>query len=234
MVGAAGALARVLVEVDTSDCERVRDGVLAQPVNAWTSLAYVVAGAWVVGRSLSAPAVAARPAVARVPLAFGALLALAGVGSVLYHGGDGEVSRWLHDASFLWVLVFVAVHDWPPAGVWDRARRNAALAAGLGVGVLTVVPVLTNVALVAVTAVIGWVEGRAWAHRPEGSRRLLGWAAGLLVVAVAVYLLSRTGAPLCDPDGGWQGHGLWHVLTASAFAVWGEAAFRSSRGGRPA
>ena len=41
-----------------SDCEAVRDAVLAQPVNSLSSLAYVAAGAWVLRRGPVAPAVA--------------------------------------------------------------------------------------------------------------------------------------------------------------------------------
>ena len=33
-----------------SDCERVRPGFIAQPVNTWSSLAYCVAGAWIIAR----------------------------------------------------------------------------------------------------------------------------------------------------------------------------------------
>jgi hypothetical protein len=38
--------------------------------------------------------------------------------------------------------------------------------------------------------------------------------------AVAINLLTRTGAPLCRPDSLVQGHAAWHVLTAAALATW--------------
>lgn len=49
--------------------------------------------------------------------------------------------------------------------------------------------------------------------------------AGVLAVGAAVALSSRTGAPLCRPRSLLQGHGVWHVLTAIALAMWAEAAF---------
>jgi hypothetical protein len=39
-------------------------------------------------------------------------------------------------------------------------------------------------------------------------------------VAVAINLLTRTGAPLCRPHSLLQGHAAWHVLTAVALAAW--------------
>src|SRR4029453_9662258 len=61
---------RVLA-LGASDCEALRDGWLGQPVNTLSSVAYVVAGAYVLWRG--GPRV---PALA---------LAAVGVGSVLYH-----------------------------------------------------------------------------------------------------------------------------------------------------
>jgi hypothetical protein len=55
-------------------------------------------------------------------------------------------------------------------------------------------------------------------------RRWLRWRSRvvllLAVVAIAVNLLTRSGAPLCRPDSVVQGHGLWHVLTALALGLW--------------
>jgi hypothetical protein len=38
--------------------------------------------------------------------------------------------------------------------------------------------------------------------------------------ALAINLLTRTGAPLCRPHSLAQGHAAWHVLTATALAAW--------------
>jgi hypothetical protein len=67
-------------------------------------------------------------------------------------------------------------------------------------------------ALLAATAVVGW------------RRRRLPWPPATAVLtlgaAVAVYVLTRTGAPLCRPSSWVQGHGAWHVLTAVAAGSW--------------
>ena len=36
------------------DCERLHDGLIAQPVNTASALAYVAVGAWLIGRGLRA------------------------------------------------------------------------------------------------------------------------------------------------------------------------------------
>ena len=99
-----------------SDCEAVRDAVLAQPVNSLSSLAYVAAGAWVLRRGPVAPAVA---------------LAAVGAGSVLYHGPMTAGAELAHDGS---IVAFVAATC---LVAWRRRSRPrppalalAALAAG--------------------------------------------------------------------------------------------------------
>ena len=142
-----------LLALGASDCEALRDGWLAQPVNTLSSVAYVVAGAYVLRRG--GPRL---PALA---------LAAVGVGSVLYHGPMTPGAGLAHDGSIV------------------------ALAA---------------------TVPLAW------------RRRSLRWPSGAAVIAggaaVAVNLLTRTGAPLCRPDSLLQGHAAWHVLTAGAIALW--------------
>lgn len=136
-----------------SDCEALRDGWLGQPVNALSSVAYVLAGAYLLregGRSV--------PAVA---------LAAVGVGSVLYHGPMPPGADLVHNAS-----------------------------------------------LVGLSAV---VVGRAWRRR---LRRPPTIAVVAAATAVAINLMTRTGAPLCRPDSALQGHAAWHALTAVALAAW--------------
>ena len=57
----------------------------------------------------------------------------------------------------------------------------------------------------------------AWRHRlprPPVTSIAVG------AVAVTLYTLTRTGAPLCRPESVLQGHAGWHVLTATALVLW--------------
>ena len=81
------------------DCETIRPGVIAQPVNSATSLAYLAAGADLLFAS-------ARPA--RI---FGGLLAANGIGGVAFHGPGSRPAKWLHDVSLAATLAFIVFHD---------------------------------------------------------------------------------------------------------------------------
>lgn len=137
------------------DCERVRPGPLGQPVNTVTSAAYLAAAGWVWHRR----------ARRRVPWA--GALALAGLGSVAYHGPGTRAGKALHDGALV-VLVLVAA-----SGGRSPSRR---------------LPV----------------------------------AAGLGAVAATVHGVTRTGGSACRPDSLLQGHAAWHLLSATALALWAD------------
>jgi hypothetical protein len=93
------------VALGAGDCERLHDGLVAQPVNAASALAYVAVGVWLVGRGLRSHA-AGRPRPG--PVVFGLAVAAAGVGSVDYHGPGSPAARLLHDGSLYAVVGLVA------------------------------------------------------------------------------------------------------------------------------
>jgi hypothetical protein len=97
------------VALGAGDCERLHDGLVAQPVNTASALAFVAVGAWLLGR---------RQAVA------GLAVAAAGVGSVDYHGPGSPAARLLHDGGLYAVVGLVAWHE--VARRVGRARRARA------------------------------------------------------------------------------------------------------------
>jgi hypothetical protein len=101
-----------------SDCEALHAGWLGQPVNALSSLAYVLAGAYVLRRGgLRASALA---------------LAAAGVGSLLYHGPMPWGAGLAHDGSIAAVVVTVPF-------AWRRGAVGRPPPAALAVGAVAVV-----------------------------------------------------------------------------------------------
>jgi hypothetical protein len=112
-----------LLALGGSDCEALHEGLLGQPVNGLSSLAYVAAGAYVVRRG-GPPG----PALA---------LALVGVGSVLYHGPMPPGAELVHDASLAAVpAVALAVAVRRRSFPRPPALALAALAAGAAVNML--------------------------------------------------------------------------------------------------
>lgn len=59
----------------------------------------------------------------------------------------------------------------------------------------------------------------AQAVRRSGDRRPRPEAAALTAVASALHAASRTGRPLCRPDSLFQGHALWHIVSAAALVL---------------
>jgi hypothetical protein len=125
--GRSGRRAGAAAVLGRSDCERIRDGFLAQPVNALSSLAFLPA----------ALAVARRATTARHPSrallrACAVSLAAAGLGSVEYHGPQHRGARRLHDLSLAATaagLLLLTLHGTRTGPVPPRAlRRPASLA----------------------------------------------------------------------------------------------------------
>jgi hypothetical protein len=117
-----------------SDCERLRQGRIAQPGNTATSAAYVVAGALVAARH-GGPG-APRAGAAR---AYGGTLALVGAGSIAFHGPQPRGARWMHDlpiVAMVGLLVAIPARqllrgdDAAPGWSVGRALALAGLSAG--------------------------------------------------------------------------------------------------------
>jgi hypothetical protein len=119
-----------MAAMGASDCERLSDGLWAQPVNTVTGLGLVAAGGWLMARSL-------RTSHRRLQrLSFGASVVAAGIGSFLFHGPQPSYAKAVHDLSILAVLSQVVVYE-----LLERRRgpapRQAAFAtalAALGLG----------------------------------------------------------------------------------------------------
>jgi hypothetical protein len=118
------------VALGAGDCERLHDGLIAQPVNTASALAFVAVGAWLAGRGLRAGGPSGP-----VTVGFGLAVAAAGVGSVDYHGPGSPAARLLHDGGLYAVVGFVAWREVARRvgrtrlGPGRRAAYGAALAA---------------------------------------------------------------------------------------------------------
>ena len=210
------------------DCERLRDGLVAQPVNTASALAYLLAAAWLARQGARLDAAPRREA-----LAFGLAVAAAGVGSVDFHGPGSPAARWLHDAGLCAAVSFVAVHDLAQlAGARGRVVPAWAAAAGAGGVLLALAPRAGGAVAGALALLVAAGEVAVARRRPRGTR--VAYRAGVVALAVgaACWWLGRTGGPWCDPDSPLQGHAAWHLLTAFALAAWGSATLLDGSGAR--
>jgi hypothetical protein len=125
-----------------TDCERIRDGRIAQPVNTLTSATLVVAGTVVALRARQ------RPERRLEQVSYGTLLALVGVGSIAFHGPQPPGAKVLH--------------DWPIAGLLALTVATPIVRAVRGRTVLSGWSSRRGAALVATGAAAGlsWFGGR--------------------------------------------------------------------------
>ncbi len=215
--------------IGESDCEAIGDGLLAQPVNALTSLAYVAVAVWVVvwSRRLD-------PSERRYAAAYAAVLAAIGLGSVAFHGPMPSWAKFVHDLPIALLFVVVLAQALAAAGPGRRgvvALGIAGTVVALTAGFWFLPGVTIGLSGVVAVAALG-AETRRWVARrtppPPETLRAFAGAVGLFLVAAGLNALGRTGGPLCDPETLLQLHGLWHVLGAVAFGLLAQGLFGAS------
>ena len=211
----------------STDCEMLRSGLAAQPVNAWSSLAFLAAGIWILCGGLR------RREARRELLAFGALVTANAVGSFAYHGPAPFWGHWAHDVPAVGVPLFVATHDLGLVRGWPVSRRLLTFVVFLACmgGVLAIAPgsAPTIAVFLVPLAALGELGAFRSGFRPrprDGWSPWMGWwlvVVATLVLAVVSFLLGRTASATCDPASWLQFHALWHVLGALAAAAFAYA-----------
>lgn len=204
-------------------CEAVRDGVVRQPANTLSSLAFVGAAvlvAMAVARGGSAASRHAAPLrrVSGYSIVLVLALLVIGFGSAFYHASLTFVGQVVDVLGMYLVATFVVLYAY---------RRVARLRGWVVVGAY----LLANAVLVVLLVQLPEVRRHAFAvvllaglaaelHRRRSrptvlDRRLLASAVGLLAIAFAIWALDLTRV-VCDPHSPLQGHAAWHVLGAAA------------------
>ncbi len=192
--------------VAAGDCERCRPGLVAQPVNTLSSLAYVVSGA--------AQLQAAGPSGRRSERALAWATVAAGLGSVAYHGPGRRLGRYAHDAALIAMLGYLAVTD-----------AELLLGQELPAPALAAVPVAAALGAHPATAMAAQIVAGTAAGAIEVARAVTTPASAgptarrselaTLAVGLAAHLGGGTGGPWCRPDARLQPHAVWHAMTAA-------------------
>ena len=177
-----------------ADCEAIASGFLGQPINALSTIAFLVAGAWLVWQRSRTRWI-------------GIALMATGVGSFLFHGPMPSGNEWAHDVSLAWLLALIAGFGTRWKGL-SRVPALLVLTAVMAFAPMAADPIAVLLSVFAVASIL-WRE-RSWAT--------IGPL--LLVGAAGVYgKLGATGGPLCDPASIWQPHAVWHIVAATG-VVW--------------
>jgi len=200
---------------DDCFCEGLRDSLILQPANAWSSLAFVVVALWVAAR-LSRGVRSERPVLAGAEAGvFLGALVLVGLGSAFYHASLTFIGQVFDVSGMYFLATFILLHRlgprWgvsPLLGVLGFVLVNAALMTAQ-VTAPSLRRILFGLVLLSALAV-EWRGSRA-------GRRWLASGAGLMAVAFVIWVVDR-GRLACDPESLIQGHAIWHLLGALAAA----------------
>ncbi len=195
-------------------CER-HEWLVAQDVNTWSSIAYVVAGAVMVLLVICSR-------LPRAVLALAVASMLEGIGSALFHGGSSDLGQYLHDVPLGATTGFmagwqVALLVWPGR---DREGKAALLGWTAGVIVSSVATsyAATNVAVGVITTVI--VASEVMTRRRGATAVWTGGLVGLGALAIGMWMVGRSRSTLCYSQAWLQPHGAWHVLSAMLLLAW--------------
>lgn len=205
-------------------CERVRGGLIRQPVNTWSNLAFVLMGLTILavaGQDVPRAVPGAPSNLMRTRLVYPTVYALAavliGVGSMLYHSSLVFAGQAVDVISMYLMTIFMVLYNLSRLRrVDDRVFVLGYLGANVGLGYASVRwPLLRRpifIALILAVLVTERIVRRARRSRVQNA--YLRGALASLVTACVIWILDITHV-VCASDSWFQGHALWHVLMAA-------------------
>jgi hypothetical protein len=189
-------------------CERRLCAWVVEPSNAWSNLAYVLVGAWILWRRRARPGSALS--------AVGIAAVLLGLGSFAFHATGVRAFEVVDVAGMYLISGLALAFGLQRLRGWSDAVAMGFLVASVVASSLLMVA-LGNDGIVVFgvqSLAVLWLELRLRTRTPDGVGRWLLAAVGVLGVGLVIWVLDLRG-PLCDPDNHFvTGHAVWHALTA--------------------
>jgi hypothetical protein len=217
--------------VDLCYCETLRDGLIRQPSNALSGLAFPIAGIAMLWRTPTIrPGARARfHRDKRIHVVWALTCILLGPASVAFHATFLMLPGLFDNLAMLfWMSLFTAYHTgrafkWRGIRILSGFAGMTVLFFGAAVTTLVLAPqsngphLVTEVAAGAaiLSPLLPWLR-----HGFPGWRSeiWLGASIASFALAFVTFLRSETGGPWCSPDSWLQGHAAWHVLCV--VSVW--------------
>jgi len=212
-------------------CEAIRPGLVAQPANTWSNVAFVVVGLLIIAHGGTNTARRPVSPITRRGSAavYGAAAVVTGLGSMFYHASltfVGQFCDVLGMYLFAAFILLYAVGRVRPLGGRTFVIAYVALNAALA-WLLITVPGLRRWLFAALLLAALACESRAQRAAAHIDARWLWAAVATLAVAFVIWILDLTKV-LCVPESWVQGHAAWHILGAVAVGC-GYLYYRSER-----
>lgn len=197
-------------------CEAARDGAVKQPANAWSSLAFTLAGFYVAARAWRLRREAGySPGKAAL---YAAALVVIGLGSAFYHATLTFAGQFFDVMGMYLLATFLVVADLQMLG-WVRrnwfGRIYISLNLALAAGLIWLPEARRWLFLILIVIVILFEALLRQLGRLRRTTLWFGLALGAFGLAFVVWNLDN-GRVWCAPESLLQGHALWHLLGALA------------------
>ena len=196
-------------------CEARLGGWIAEPANAWSSLAYVAVGAYLLAR-------AQRRSLGPLALV-GVTAALVGAGSFAFHATASFLGEYADESSMFLISALMITLACRRLLGWDFAKsvRVYALVVVSAMALLAIAHGSGVVVFTLHIAVAMAIE--LWLWRIQSSAADYRPLRATLFVFAAAYLAwwLDLGKVVCDPNNhAFGGHAVWHSLTALSLALY--------------
>jgi len=207
--------------VDTCYCERIHSGLVKQPSNTYSALAYTL-WAFLILISLNTPQTPINRMTSNAfyPVAYGFLAIFLGPGSMAFHGSMTWLGGLFDTLSMYTWLSYIPAYN---------VLRLTNISLGWGVLIYVALVAFLEfceqvlgisdyvfaglVVLAVVSEIIVFIYSK---YQKWFIYKWIVYVILFFLAGFAVWFFSRTGEPLCFPDAIIQGHALWHVLTSFA------------------
>lgn len=185
-------------------CEAPRDSPVKQPANTWSNLGFLLIAVFILRHRGSGAA------------AFAGIVAAIGLGSMAFHSTLTFAGEWVDNAAmylFTSHLTFLSLSR-TGAGIpspWPATiTMTSLLAAGAYLR-----PEWRRLIFASSVCLAGLSEFRAQRLQPLRNKKWFWVGVGCFALAYLFWWLDLYGV-LCSPRSLFQGHALWHLLSAAA------------------